>query len=172
VNKSMLAVLNTSERLLVAETERAELERLNEDEVVALHNRVRTARNKYVQLYRRQASARVVEHGARGVARPKNQRDAMKAEVFEEVLSRVSRRLATLSRDAAGQLRAERLAAARDAKATAPAPTAPRPAGRTPARSVTEGKSGDRSLRSPVSKKTAASTRAQGSRRQAKRDSR
>jgi len=37
----------------------------------------------------------------------------MKAEAFEETLARVSRRVATLARQAAAALRAERLAAAR-----------------------------------------------------------
>jgi hypothetical protein len=40
----------------------------------------------------------------------------MKAEAFEEALSRVSRRVAALARQSAAELRAERLAAARAAK--------------------------------------------------------
>jgi hypothetical protein len=40
----------------------------------------------------------------------------MKAEAFEEALSRVSPRVAVLARQAAARLRAERLAAARAAK--------------------------------------------------------
>ena len=56
---SLLAVLNDSERLLVAETESAALAPLDEDAVAALHDRVRRARNKYVGQYRRGASARV-----------------------------------------------------------------------------------------------------------------
>jgi hypothetical protein len=68
MNASLLAALNDAERLLVAQTERAEL----------------AARNKYVGQYRRGASARVVEQGARGQAVPENQRAALKAEAFEE----------------------------------------------------------------------------------------
>ena len=59
MTKAMLAALNDSERLLVAETEPRELNDLNEDEVVELHTRIRRARNKYVGQYRRGATARV-----------------------------------------------------------------------------------------------------------------
>ncbi|MEO6820962.1 MAG: hypothetical protein ABI468_00220 [Candidatus Nanopelagicales bacterium] len=175
MNKSMLAVLNESERLLVAETERAELVQLDEDEVIALHARIRKARNKYVGQYRRMASARVVDRGARGEARPKNKRAALKAEAFEEALSRVSQRLGVLSRQAAAELRTDRLAAARGVKASAPvrpAAAAKGTAGARSRRTVTDNPRGDRALRSPVSKKQNAATKASGARRQAKRDSR
>lgn len=174
MNKSMLATLNESERLLVAETDRAELVQLDEDETIALHARIRKARNKYVGQYRRTASARVVDRGARGEARPKNQRAALKAEAFEEALSRVSQRLGVLSRQAAAELRTDRLAAARGVKA-APARTAAAAkgaAGASTRRTVTDKPRGDRALRSPVSKKQKAATQASGARRQAKRDSR
>jgi hypothetical protein len=59
------------------------LDRFDEDETLALHMRVRSARNKYVGQYRRTASARVTELGGRGVAAPKNRRAALKAEAFE-----------------------------------------------------------------------------------------
>jgi hypothetical protein len=75
--------------------------------------RIRRARNKYVSKYRRADSAAVIDHGGRGKARPENTWALMKAEAFEEALSRVSRRVATLARQAALELRAERLAAAR-----------------------------------------------------------
>jgi hypothetical protein len=42
-----------------------------------------------------------------------NKRAALKAEAFEETLSRVSRRVATLARRAAAELRTERIAAGR-----------------------------------------------------------
>ena len=61
------------------------------------------------------ASARVVDKGARGEARPKNRTAALKVEAFEDALSRVSRRLAALSRESASALRTERLEAARAA---------------------------------------------------------
>jgi hypothetical protein len=101
MNVSLLAVLNDAERLLVAETGRAELAALDEDAAIELETRVRRARNKYVGQYRRAASAAVAEHGGRGKARPENKRAAMKAEAFEEPLSRVSRPVAALARQAA-----------------------------------------------------------------------
>ena len=83
MNASLLAVLNDGERLLVAQTEKAELAALDEDAALDLEARIRRARNKYVGQYRRNASARVAEHGARGTARPENLRAFMKAEAFE-----------------------------------------------------------------------------------------
>jgi hypothetical protein len=169
MNAALRAVLNDAERLLVAQTERAELAALDEDAAIELETRIRRARNKYVGLYRRGASAAVIEHGARGKARPENTRAAMKTEAFEEALSRVSRRVAALARQSAAELRAERLAAARAARQgrgpgqreAAPATGRKRPA---PA--------DDRARSSPIAQKRRASTRAQGARRQAKRDSR
>jgi hypothetical protein len=171
VNKTLLSVLNDSERLLVAETERAALEPLDEDGVVELHDRIRRARNKYVGQYRRGASTRVAAKGARGAARPANETASLKAEAFEESLSRVSRRLAVLSRQSASALRATRLA---EAGGPSTAPANRRPA-RTGTRAVRGGQTaapkGDRSLRSPASEKRRAGTRAVGAKRQAKRDS-
>jgi hypothetical protein len=173
MNASLLAVLNDAERLLVAQTERAELATLDEDAAIELEARVRRARNKYVSQYRRAASAAVGEHGGRGRARPENKRAAMKAEAFEEALARVSRRVASLARQAAAALRAERLAASRAAR-QGRGPTvdgATSPGGRKgPA--VTGEPTGDRALRSPATAKRRASTRAAGARRQAQRDSR
>ena len=101
MNASLLAVLNDAERLLVARTGRAELAALDEDAAIDLEARIRRARNKYVGQYRRAASVRVVEHSGRGTARAENKWAAMKAEAFEEALARVSRRVATLARQAA-----------------------------------------------------------------------
>jgi hypothetical protein len=173
MNASLLAVLNDAERLLVAQTERAELAALDEDAAIDLEARIRRARNKYVGQYRRAASVRVAEHGARGMARPENRRAAMKAEAFEEALARVSRRVAALARQAAAALRAERLAAARaDRHGRGPGPQqAERAAGRKgPA--VTAEPTGDRALRSPRTEKQRAGALASGARQQAKKDSR
>ena len=173
MNKSLLAVLNDAERLLVGQTERAELAALDEDAAIELEARIRRARNKCVGQYRRGAAAAVAEHGGRGKARPENTRAAMKAEAFEEALSRVSSRVATLARQSAAQLRAERLAAAKAARqgqpagAQAAAPAAGRKGPAAPAEPT-----GDRALRSPALAKRRASTRAAGDRRQAKQDSR
>ena len=173
MNASLLAMLNDTERLLVAETGRAELAALDEDAAIELETRIRRARNKYVGQYRRAASAAVPEHGGRGTARPENKRAAMKAEAFEEALSRVSRRVAALARQAAAELRAERLAAAKAARqGHGPRVRAAVPAVGRPGPAVTGEPTGDRALRSPASQKRRASTRATGARRQAKRDSR
>jgi hypothetical protein len=172
MNASLLAVLNDAERLMVAETDRDKLAELDEDAAIELETRIRRARNKYVGQYRRGASAAVAEHGGRGKARPENKTARMKAEAFEESLSRISRRVATLARQAAAELRAERIAAARAARqGRAPAtPAEPAPARQGP--TVTGEPTGDRALSSPVSAKRRASTRAIGARQQAKRDSR
>src|SRR5215467_12383057 len=141
MNASLLAVLNDAERLLVAETGRAELAALDEDAALELEARIRRARNKYVGQYRRAASAAVAEHGGRGKARPENMRAAMKAEAFEEALSKASRRVAALARQSAAELRAERIAAARAARqgrapgARGATPAAGRRAWRSPGRS-------------------------------------
>ena len=173
MNASLLAVLNDAERLLVAQTERAELAALDEDAAIDLEGRIRRARNKYVGQYRRGASARVAEHGARGSARAENERAAMKAEAFEEALARVSSRVAALARQAAAALRAERLAAARATRqshGSGPKKAEPAAAGRQGPALTGEPK-GDRALRSPRTEKQRAGTLAAGARRQAKRDS-
>jgi hypothetical protein len=169
MNAGLMAVLTDNERLLVAETEPAELAVLDEDAAVALETRIRRARNKYIGQYRRTAAGRVAEQGGRGMARPQNQRAAMKAEAFEEALARVSRRVSALARQAARELRAQRLAAARRARGV-------------PSRAVMSGGSvrtvprqaqvDDRSFRNPVTEKQRASTLARGARKQAKRDAR
>jgi hypothetical protein len=172
MNAALLAVLNDAERLLVAQTERAELAMLDEDAAIELETRIRRARNKYVGQYRRGAAVAVAEHGGRGRARPENTRAAMKAEAFEEALARVSRRVAALARQAAAELRAERLAAARAAKrGQGPGEREPAPAtGRKGTAQTAAPADGD-VRRMPIAKKQRASTRAQGARRQAKRDS-
>src|SRR5690348_13770214 len=163
MNKSLLAVLNDAERLLVGQTGRAGLAALDEDAAIELDARIRRARNKYVGQYRRAAAAAVAGHGGRGKARPENTRAAMKAEAFEEALSRVSRRVATLARQSAAQLRAERLAAARAARqGQAPGDHAAAPAGGRRGPAATGEPTGDRALRSPALAKRRASTRAAG----------
>ena len=172
MNASLLAVLNDTERLLVAETERASLAALDEDAAIELESRIRRARNKYVGQYRRAASAAVAGHGGRGKARPENTSARMKAEAFEEALSRVSRRVATLARQAAQQLRAERLAAARAVKQSGgPGRVTAAPAARKEPTATGE-PAGARPLRTPASEKRRAGTLAMGARRQARKDSR
>ncbi|WP_029434258.1 hypothetical protein [Blastococcus sp. URHD0036] len=162
---AVLSTLRDDELDLLRETEPERMAELDEDETLELHTRIRRARTKYVKLYRRQASARVEDLGGRGFARPKNRRNADKAEVFEDALARVSTRVDVLARRAAAELREERLAAAR---AT---PAGPGADGREAA--LPGGQS-----RVPAHEKTTggvkrdASSRAQGSRRQAARDNR
>ncbi len=112
MNKTLLAALTPTERLLVSETEPAALALLDEDETSALHTRVQRARTKAQGVYRRGASGKVAAKGGRGKAGPQNTHARTKAEAFEEALGRVSARLATLARQSARDLRDERLAAA------------------------------------------------------------
>lgn len=169
------AVLNESEKLLIAETSREALAALDEDAAIELETRIRRARGKYVSQYRRAASARVAEHGGRGRARPENARAAQKAEAFERALSRVSRRVAALAAQSAAELRAARLALARDAKQRDwPGAGEMVPGQRGPgsgASTVPAGRTGDRALRNPASERDRAGTLAAGARQQAKRDS-
>jgi hypothetical protein len=167
MNATLLAALTDAERLIIAETEPAELAKLDEDAAIALEARIRQTRGKYVGQYRRSASARVPKQGGRGMARPLNTHAALKAEAFETALARVSRRVGVLARQSAAQLRAARLAAARAAKGR-PAHAAAKP---TASGAVSTAPAGQRALRTPASERERASTRATGARRQAKRDS-
>jgi hypothetical protein len=174
VNRAVINSLPEKEFLLIGETLPAELSELTEDELVALHTRVQRARGKYVTNYRREASAKVAVQGGRGKARPKNTLNRDRAEVFEDALARVSRAVAAAARASAAELKAERLAAAAAAKsgvsptAAVPGGSKVSPARRAPANAA----AGDRSLVSPRSLKKGASSQAQGTRRQAKRDAR
>lgn len=165
MRKSQLAMLTDDERLMVLETTSEALAELDEDAVSDLHRRVRKARNKYTGIYRRRAAQRVGSAGGRGKAFGKNQRARDKAEVFEDALARVSDRLAVLAREAAEELKQERLAAARAAKSGQKPPTgfgAPGDGG-VPWHGKAPGSN-------PRTKKRKADTQAQGARRQAKRD--
>ena len=163
--RALVNSLTQAEQSLVRETERDRMAGLDEDELVALHGRIRRARDKYVKLYRRQAAARVPEHGGRGKARPKNTRDAGKAEVFEDALARVSRALAAAARASATALRQERLAVARSVRGAAPARTRPATSTRVPAKKAA-------GATVPGLRKRRATTRAADARRQAARDAR
>jgi hypothetical protein len=166
MNQAVVNSMTVTERRLVAETAREAMAGLDEDELLALHGRIRRARNKYVTTYRRNAGGAVAKRGGRGFSYPKNQRDRDKAEVFETALASVSRAVAAQASRAAAELKASRLAAARSggtgptraaaAPRTAAIPAAPRPA----AAKTTGGVKRD------------ASSLAAGARRQAKRDSR
>jgi hypothetical protein len=167
MDQGLLNSLNEAERLLVAETERDVLKGLDEDALLELHQRVRRARTKHVKNYRRTAGAAVAEVSGRGLSYPRNQRDRDKAELFESVLARVSRQVATAAKHASMELRSERIEAARSARARVePGPVrdaggaGPDTSGRPRATKTTGGLKKD------------ASTRAAGARRQAQRDAR
>ena len=160
----MLHSMTEAEQRLVAETERAALSELSEDELLELHVRVRRARSKYVKNYRRAASASVESVGGRGKAFARNARDRDKAEVFELALAQVSRQVAVRANEAAAELKSERLAAARRGSSGPDEPTAS-------GDELGPGR-GRRTRKSTGGVKKDASSRAMGARRQAKRDAR
>lgn len=163
MNQAFRKHLTAGEVDLIEATKPENLRTLDEDDLGDLHDRVRRASRKYRTLHRRQASAQVSADRSRGKASAKNQRSAVKAEVFEDALARVSRALAKVAKETSAELKAERLAAARG-ESTGPASSTSDQAtsgGRRPAKRKT-----------PVSRKKTASTRAKGARRQARRDTR
>jgi hypothetical protein len=164
VNKAFRKYLTDAEVQIIEETKPANLAELDEDELGDLHDRVRRASRKYRKLHRRQASAQVRADRGRGKAAVKNQRSAVKAEVFEDALARVSRSLSKAAKASASELKAERLAAAR-AGSPGPSRTAVASQGTGSGRTPTK-------KRSPAAKKKNSSTLAAGARRQAKRDAR
>ncbi|HEU5129686.1 MAG TPA: hypothetical protein VFU12_17035 [Glycomyces sp.] len=164
--KALLNSLTENELALVRETERERLAGLDEDALAHLHDRVRRARNKYTGLYRREGGAKVVQYGGRGKARPKNLRNAQKAEVFEDALARVSRSLAQAARRSATELKDRRVAAAREARNTAP------PRSRGPQRRSRPAAAPRAETPAPAVRRRRASSMAKGARRQAKRDAR
>jgi hypothetical protein len=166
MNQALLNSMTAAERRLVAETERDAMAGLDEEELLALHTRIRRARSKYVSVYRRKASGAVVKRGGRGFSYPKNQRDRDKAEVFERALASVSREVGVRATQSAAELRASRLAAARSG-GSGPRKSAARVAAKKPAASRPRGVK-----KTTGGLKKDASSRAMGARRQAKRDSR
>lgn len=164
MDAQLRSMLNETEQALLRTAEPRELERLDEDELSALHDRVRRARNKYSKLYRRRASERVTTDRARGRASATNAKAARKAEAFEDALARVSQRLAQVAEAAATELRDQRLAAARRTPVPAAKPTAKQRSG-----SSASGKS---AARTPASETKRASTKASNKRNQAARDRR
>ena len=160
--------LSQADQKLLGSTMRDELLELDEDELLDLHTRIRRARNKYNGLYRRQASARVRELGGRGLARPKNTRNAQTAEVFEDALSRVSRQLAVVARRSAQELKAERIAAARSQRSAAPAVAPPRK--KAAPKPMTSQR--NKAPRTTAMTKRVSTSQAAGARRQARKDAR
>jgi hypothetical protein len=167
MNQALLNSMTAAERRLVAETSRDAMADLDEEELLALHSRIRRARSKYVSVYRRRASGAVMKRGGRGFSYPKNQRDRGKAEVFETALASVSKEVGVRATHAAAELKASRLAAARSGG------SGPRRVGARAASSKQAPASRPRGVKKTTGGlKKDASSRAAGARRQAKRDSR
>jgi hypothetical protein len=164
---ALLNSLTDAEMMLVRETDRDQMSDLDEDGLVELHGRIRRARDKYVKLYRREAAAKVGRYGGRGVSRPKNQRNAGKAEIFEDALARISRKLAAAARRSAAELKSERIAASRR---NSPGPQMQSRNARNTREGRLTSQTLDRSPNSPALRKRQASTLATGARRQAKKD--
>lgn len=163
----MLKSLTDDEFLLVRDTRKTRMAELDEDDLIVLHSRVRKHRNKYVKLYHRAGAKKVVQKGARGAAKAANKHNARKAELFEDALARVSRRLAVVAEQTALELKQERLARARkDAPSFGGVDT---DGSRVPSEGVIRV---DRTRESPGRMKYEASTIAAGDRRQAKKDNR
>jgi hypothetical protein len=178
MNTTQISLLSESELLLLREAERPALATLDEDEVGDLLLRVRRARNKYAKNYRRQSTKRVTDNRSRGAARGSSNKTAIKAEIFEDALARVSRRLSVLARERAKELRRERIESARGAP---PAGAAARGGGGSPkgtraAASAVSPKpsstKASKGTRGPAKTKQVRSSQAAGARRQAKRDNR
>jgi hypothetical protein len=168
MSQAILNSLTEDEWLLVDATSADKLSGLDEDELLELHTRVRRARTKYVKLYRRSASVGVQQHGGRGVAYPKNQRNRDRAEVFEGALAQVSKQLGVVARKAAAELRAERLAEARANRGSGPAAAG----GASTQVAAPVESTRRRATKTTGGLKKDASSRAKGARRQAAKDSR
>ncbi|MCZ4580714.1 hypothetical protein O4158_16725 [Gordonia amicalis] len=165
--KKIRKSLSEDEYVLVRKTKKSQMTGLDEDQLIDLHSRIRRARNKYVTLYRRAGAQKVKAKGGRGAAKAANVHNAARAEAFEKALSRVSARLATVSREAARELRTERLDRARTVS-RAPE-VGPDAAGKV----SSAGRPWiDTTRESPGRKKYEASTTAAGARRQTKKDRR
>ncbi len=160
-----LWVLKSKERDLIREIEPERMAELDEDGLLALHKRVRRARNKHTTNYRRGAAERVAEAGARGAASAGSDKARARAYVFEEALALVSEQLALVAHEQGEALKDERLARARAGKWSGPQTAGPADAVGNPGRQREHTKSSG-------GKKRDASTLAQGARRQAKRDAR
>ena len=166
MTKATFSTLSEKDKQLVLETEPKKLAKRSEDELLDLHARVRRARNRNTKNYRQGAAQRVGAAKRRAGASKEHSRDRARAEVLEEALARVSRRLAAVARATAEELKAERLAAARkqkQAKASAKTKGKGKPKGKGKAAKAT---------RTPASEKRRASTKGKTKRAQAKRDRR
>ena len=81
--------LTKQENSLIAESEPHSLDRMDEESLKELQNRLRRARDKHFTLLRRQGAARVEAERSRGAAEPANERTEEKVAIFDEALARV-----------------------------------------------------------------------------------
>lgn len=165
MDAQLRSMLNETEKQLLLAAAPRELKKLDEDDLAALHDRIRRARNKYSKLYRRRASAQVSADRSRKRAHAANVKAARKAEGFEDALAQVSERLAKVAAAAAEELKNDRLAAARKT----PPPSA---AARSPRSVASTGRSGKPSTRTPARQKQRATTKSANKRKQAASDRR
>ncbi len=165
MDAQLRSMLNETEQALLRATAPRELKRLDEDELIALHDRIRRARNKYSKLYRRRAGDQVSADRSRKRAHAAHAKAARKAEGFEDALARVSDQLAQVAAAAAEDLKTQRLEAARR---TPPQ----RSSSRSPSSISPTTTSTKRTPRSPASEKKRASTKSSTKRNQATRDRR
>lgn len=174
MNPTELALFSQAEQTLLVAVEPARLALMSEDELGDALLLVRRARNKYSTLHRRQAGATVTDVGRRSATQSQNLRTLRKAEIFEDALARVSRAYAGAAKATATQLKSERLALAK--AATTPAPAAPKAAKSTVKPAQTKGTTpsgrGVVPASATASPARRGSSKAQGAKRQAKRDSR
>jgi hypothetical protein len=174
VNKQTRQMLNEAEQELLRATEPVRLKKLDEDELLDLHGRIRRARTKYTKLHRRRAAAQVKADASRTRASAANHRSAIKAEAFEDALARVSRRLAREAWLSADRLREERLNAARAVKTSKALTDKAKGKGKGKGKGkASTGK--DRAAtkqKTGASKRDAAAARAATRRKQAKKDTR
>ncbi|MBG6180149.1 hypothetical protein [Arthrobacter sp. CAN_A1] len=161
-----LWVLKKGQLDLIRALDPERLAQLDEDGLLALHKRIRRARNKYQTNYRRKAAGEVSKARGRGTASKSSDKARARAYVFEEALSIVSAELARVAHGTAEDLKLERLERSRKGKSAGPATsgsdiTASQASGRARIHRKTTG-----------GVKRDASSRSQGAKRQAKRDKR
>lgn len=175
MDNAIWGMLNDTEQELLRLVEPKKLDKLDEDGLSELHDRIRRARNKYSKLYRRRAADEVRSAGARSKGHTRHGRTLVKAEAFEEALAEVSGRLAKAAKASAAELKKERLAAARAEKAAGTkkkaaakkATAAKKPAAKAKPKAAKQ--PAGKATKSPVSKKSVAGQRSTKARQQAKR---
>ena len=177
MDNAIWGMLNDTEQELLRRVEPKKLDKLDEDGLAELHDRIRRARNKYAKLYRRRAADEVRSAGARSKGHKRHERTLIKAEAFEEALAEVSGRLAKAAKASAAALKKERVAAARSTKtggkkpgaeatSTTRAKAEAKPASKAKKAAAKPAGKGEKT---PHSKRATAQARATKARKQAKR---